>query len=132
QVVSFMCATLGKQGAEIFHETDETVLRAVCGLDGSSSIAEEVGEIVRPDLEVTLILNGYTKHLCDYCDGQRIGKLRHALHFIFRERLIQECVDGVLNTRPQSLNHVGRELLVQQFAQAAVMWWIKEEHPLRE
>ena len=95
-----------------------------------SSIAEEISKVIRPDLKVLLILTGYTKHLCNHSDGQRVGKLSHELHLGLRERLVQECINDLLNTRAHSLNHVWRELLIQEFAQAAVMWRIEKEHPL--
>ena len=53
-----MRAPLGKQCAEIFGETDETVLRAPRRLNTRSGITEEISKIIRPDLEVSLILTG--------------------------------------------------------------------------
>ncbi|HEX7331712.1 MAG TPA: hypothetical protein VF290_09435 [Pyrinomonadaceae bacterium] len=49
--------------------------------------------------EITLILTAYAKHLCNYSDWQRVGKLSHELHLCLRERLVQKRVDGLLNTR---------------------------------
>ena len=90
QIVPFMRATLGKQCAEIFREVDEAVLRASCRLDSRSNIAEEIGEVVRPDLEIFLVLDGYAKHFCDHSYGQRVGKLTHELNFRLSGNVIQE------------------------------------------
>ena len=53
----------------------------------------------------------------------------HELHLALHERLIQKRVDDVLNARAQPLDHVWRKLLVQQFAQAAMIRRIEKEHP---
>src|SRR6185369_10359817 len=116
KIIAFMLAPLWKECAEIFRQIEETLLCLSCALYRSSRVPKEIGEGIRPDLKISLIRTRYTKHLGNHDDWKRIGKLAHEFHLALTRRLVQQCIDGLLNTRSHPLNHVWRKLFVQEFA----------------
>ena len=87
-------------------------------------------ELGRPGRERGVVLRRHAEELADDDDGQRVREVGHDVHAAVAAGfdLVEPLVDDLLDADPEPLDHLRRERLAHEAAQARVIRRVLEQH----
>ena len=91
-------------------------------------VAEDLGEVGRPCLELRMVLGRHAEHLGRHDRGQRLGDVADDVHPAARNRRVEQAVHDLLDVRAQDGDPPRREGVRGEAANARVGGRIHEEH----
>ena len=111
---------VGQVGDELAHLREELLQLVVLEHGGDDR--------VRPVLEAIVVGRRHAEHLGDHSDREREGVLGREVHLAPGLDRVEELVGDRLDPRPQLLDHLRRERLRHEPAQAAVILAVPVQH----
>ena len=130
QVVGRMVALPSQH---VLHMGEHVVGGGERGLDllGAEDRVERLRERVRPAAHLVPVAVGHAEHLRDDRERQGEREVADDVGYISRRHLLQRVVDERLDPRPKLVDHLRREGLRHQPAQAGVVGWVDVEDRVR-
>ena len=93
-------------------------------------VAQHLGEVLRPHLQLTVIRGGYPQHLGHHDRRQRVGEVRHDVHLTTRSDRPEHRVGDLGDVGPHELDALRREGHRGEPAGALMSRGVEKEHLL--